>query len=65
MITGEMSITDIVKKFPKTIEVFTHYGMHCFGCIAARFENLEQGAVAHGIDVGSLLNDLNSTVAQS
>lgn len=63
MITGEMSITDIVAKFPKTIEVFARYGMHCFGCMAARYENLEQGALAHGIDVPSLLSDLNAAVA--
>lgn len=62
MITGNMSITDIVEKFPKTIEVFRSYGMHCFGCMAARFENLEQGALAHGVDVKSLLKDLNSAV---
>ncbi len=65
MITGEMSIVDIVEKFPKTIEVFSRYGMHCFGCVAARYENLEKGAVAHGIDVENLLIDLNSAVPQN
>lgn len=63
MITREMSITEIVKKFPKTIEVFFRYGMHCFGCMTAHFENLEQGAVAHGIDVDKLLIDLNNAAA--
>jgi hybrid cluster-associated redox disulfide protein len=60
MITKNMSITDIVGKYPKTAEVLLSHGMHCFGCMAARFENLEQGALAHGIDVESLLKDLNS-----
>jgi hybrid cluster-associated redox disulfide protein len=32
----------------------------CVGCAAARFENLEQGAVAHGINVDALLQDLNT-----
>jgi hypothetical protein len=27
--------------------------------MAARFENIEQGALAHGIDVDSLMKDLN------
>lgn len=62
MITGSMSITDIVEKFPKTIDVFRSYGMHCFGCMASRFENLEQGAMAHGVNVQSLLKDLNTVV---
>ncbi|KMT21250.1 DUF1858 domain-containing protein [Clostridium cylindrosporum] len=59
MITKDMNIIDIVNKFPETVEVFTKYGMGCFGCMAARFENLEQGALAHGIDVDALVADLN------
>lgn len=60
MITPDMSITDIVEKHPKTVQVLLNHGMHCFGCMAARFENLEQGALAHGIDVQNLLKDLNA-----
>lgn len=60
MITGDMSITEVVEKYPKTADVLLSYGMHCFGCLAARYENLEQGALAHGIDVPKLLQDLNS-----
>jgi hybrid cluster-associated redox disulfide protein len=63
MITKEMGIMEIVEKYPATIEVFSRYGMHCFGCMAARFENLEQGAVAHGIDVAQLVQGLNKVVA--
>ncbi|WP_407312682.1 DUF1858 domain-containing protein [Desulfosporosinus sp. SB140] len=62
MITGDMSITEIVEKYPKTADILLSYGMHCFGCMAARFENLEQGALAHGIDVQRLLKDLNASV---
>lgn len=63
MITGEMNITEIVERFPQTVEVFMIHGMHCFGCMAARFENLQQGAAAHGIDVERLLKDLNKVAA--
>lgn len=62
MITKDMSITDIVEKHPETVEVFLKHGMHCFGCMAARFENIEQGALAHGIDVDQLMKDLNEAV---
>jgi len=63
MITGEMNITEIVERFPQTVDVFLQHGMHCFGCMAARFENLQQGAAAHGIDVERLLKDLNKVAA--
>lgn len=62
MITKDMSIIDIVNQYPETAEVFFKYGMHCLGCMAARFENLEQGALAHGIDVDAILKDLNETI---
>lgn len=64
-ITKEMKIGEIVEKYPKTIEVFLRHGLMCFGCAVARFENLEQGAVAHGIDVEALLKDLNIVTAES
>ncbi len=65
MITKNMTITEIVGKYPKTAEVMMGYGMHCFGCMAARFENLEQGALAHGINVENLINDLNTVIAKN
>lgn len=64
LITKEMKIGEVVEKYPKTIEVFLRHGLMCFGCAVARFENLEQGAVAHGIDVEALLKDLNVAAAE-
>lgn len=63
MITKEMGIMEIVEKYPVTVKVFSEYGMHCLGCMAARFENLEQGALAHGIDVDQMVQDLNKAIA--
>ncbi len=59
-ITKEMSIGEIVQKYPQTVRVFLKHGLMCIGCAAARFENLEQGAMAHGIDIVPLLEDLNA-----
>ena len=64
IITREMPIGDIVQSHPDTIEVFLRHGLMCFGCAVARFESLEQGAAAHGIDVDALLADLNKAVPQ-
>ncbi|SMD02753.1 DUF1858 domain-containing protein [Sporomusa malonica] len=62
MITKEMGIGEVVEQYPKTIEVFRNYGMGCFGCAAARFENIDQGAQAHGINIEALIADLNKAV---
>lgn len=61
-ITKDMSIIDIVNKYPETVDIFQAYGMHCFGCMAARFENVEQGILAHGLDVDQLIEELNKAV---
>jgi len=61
-ITKDMDISSIVQRYPQTVRVFLSHGLMCIGCAAARFENLEQGALAHGIDVEALLKDLNAAV---
>jgi len=64
-ITKEMPIGEVVQNYPQTIEVFLKHGLMCFGCAIARFENVEQGAMAYGITVEALMKDLNAAVPQS
>jgi len=63
-IKKDMSVQDILTKYPETISVFQDHGLHCIGCFAAAFETLEQGAMAHGLDIDKLLNDLNDSVVK-
>ena len=64
-IEKSMTIGEVVEKYPQTVEVFLSHGLMCFGCAVARFENVEQGAMAHGIDVEALIKDLNAAVPQA
>ncbi|ENO12477.1 hybrid cluster protein-associated redox disulfide domain [Thermoplasmatales archaeon SCGC AB-539-C06] len=57
-----MSIESVVNKYPQTVDVFLKHGLHCIGCAVAAFENIEQGATVHGIDVKKLLDDLNKAI---
>ena len=61
-ITKKSNLMEIASKHPETMEVFVKYGLHCIGCMAAQFENLEVGAKAHGIDVDKLVKDLNKAI---
>ncbi|HOG45712.1 MAG TPA: DUF1858 domain-containing protein [Anaerolineae bacterium] len=64
-ITREMTIAQVVHDYgDKVIPVFLAHGLMCFGCAVARFENIEQGAIAHGIDVEALVKDLNAAVSE-
>jgi hybrid cluster-associated redox disulfide protein len=64
MINKNMSIDEVVRKHPETIPIFEKFGLGCVGCEAALFENIEQGAEVHGIDVETLIKRLNSVIAQ-
>jgi hybrid cluster-associated redox disulfide protein len=64
MINRKMSIEEIVRKYPETVATFERYGLGCLGCQAALFENIEQGAEVHGIDVEALVKDLNREIKQ-
>lgn len=59
-VTKEMSILDIVQKYPQSLEVFAKYGLGCIGCAAARFENLEAGAKVHGFDPDEMVAEINA-----
>jgi hybrid cluster-associated redox disulfide protein len=62
MITAEMRINEVVAKYPQTIRVFFRHGMQCIGCYICGFHNIAEGAKQYGIELESLLNDLNDVI---
>ena len=61
-INKDMTFNDVLRKYPDSVKVFKKYGMSCFGCTGADAESLEYGAAAHGVDIKSLLKDLNKAL---
>jgi hybrid cluster-associated redox disulfide protein len=61
-ITKEMTFGEVLSTYPETVKIFFMYGMHCFGCHLAVDETIEQGAMAHGVPVDQLIEDLNKEV---
>jgi len=59
LITKEMSIAEVISKYPKTIPVLMKTGMHCIGCPMAMQETLEEGLSAHGLDADDVVKELN------
>ena len=64
-ITKDMTFGEVLKKHPETVKTFFEYGMHCFGCHLSVSETIEQGALAHGVSVDQLVEDLNKTVSSA
>ena len=47
-IKKDMKIGEVTEKFTDAISVLLENGIHCIGCAAAHWENLEQGLTMHG-----------------
>ncbi len=60
-ITKEMTIGEVIKRYPKTAFVFIDYGLHCVGCPMAKPETIEEAVGFHRIDLKKFLEDLNKT----
>jgi hybrid cluster-associated redox disulfide protein len=61
-INKDMVFNEVLRKYPDSVKVLKKYGMSCFGCQGAEAESLEDGASAHGVDLDSLLKDLNQAL---
>src|SRR3989344_3847192 len=49
LITKDMTISEVIEKYPSTIETLLMTGVHCIGCHVSYFETLEQGMKGHGM----------------
>jgi len=63
-VNKNMSIAEVVMKWPETAGAFMANGLHCYGCAAARFETIEQGAMAHGVDPDKLIEAINDSIKE-
>lgn len=63
MITKEMTIEEIIQRYPQMLPVFARFGLDCAGCQISSFEALEHGAGVHHVNVEQLLQELNAILA--
>jgi len=64
-ITSDMSIGDVMEKFPATDKVFMKYfGDGCFTCPGAKTEDIAFGCTMHGVAVEDIMADLNQAISE-
>lgn len=64
-ITKDMTLGEIVMKYPEVVEIMLKYGLHCVGCHVASWETIEQGAMAHGMtekEINGMIQKLNKAI---
>jgi hybrid cluster-associated redox disulfide protein len=54
-----MTIAEILKKRPDAAQILMRHGMHCLGCSVSSSESLAAAVEVHGIDLATLLKELN------
>lgn len=66
-IKKDMTLGEVLTRYPKAAEVLAKHGFHCVGCPATFMETVEQGAKVHGITgkkLEKLLKEMNDAVSK-
>jgi hybrid cluster-associated redox disulfide protein len=61
-ITKDMTVNEVVQRFPETAQVFSRHGVACVSCSAAQEDSVEQSATIHGLDAQQLVAELNAAI---
>jgi len=67
LVTKDMVIGDVLKKYPDAAVIMLEHGLHCVGCHANVFDTIEAGCKVHGIGdetVDSLVTEINKFIAE-
>ena len=61
----DMTVDEIMRRWPSTIRVFQTNRMYCIGCPIGGFHTLPEASEAHGLDPGRLENEIAKAVYSS
>lgn len=62
-ISKDVIIGDLIMVDRGIIPILMNAGMHCIGCPSSQGETLEEACMVHGMDVNTLVTDINSYLA--
>lgn len=61
-LTADLSVSDVMERWPATIAVFQAYRMACVGCLMAPFDTLAEAAHNYRLDVDELMRALQERI---
>lgn len=61
-ITGDMTIAQVIEKYPATVKILMSLGIHCLGCPSATAETIREAAMVHGEDPDEFVEKLNAAI---
>jgi len=54
------TIKEILSAYPEAKKFFNEREMACSSCFAVNFDTLEKGALMHGLEANTLVDELNN-----
>src|SRR3989338_9804476 len=66
-ITEDMTVGDVIEKYPEAAEVFGKHGLSCICCSVNTFEAVGVGARGHGMSdeqIAAMIKEANDVIAK-
>ena len=60
VINKNSTINEILSAYPDAKKFFNEREMACSSCFAVNFDTLEKGALMHGLEANTLVDELNN-----
>jgi hybrid cluster-associated redox disulfide protein len=62
---ADLTVAEVMARWPQTIPVFFRYRMACVGCPIAPFETMAEVAAIYGLNLSRFLNELEQIIEQA
>lgn len=62
---AQLTVDQVLARWPQTIPVFLHHHMACAGCVMAPFETVAEAAAIYHLELPRFLNALYPAMALS
>jgi hybrid cluster-associated redox disulfide protein len=62
---ADLTVAEVLARWPQTISVFMGHRMACVGCAIAPFETLAEVAAIYDLELSHFLNELEQTIDQT
>jgi hybrid cluster-associated redox disulfide protein len=64
LIHPQVTVDDLLSRYPQTARYFIVQGMACIGCVISRFHTLAEIADVYQVDIEILVSDLHNTLTE-
>ncbi len=64
-LTANLTVAEVLARWPHVIPVFLSHRMACVGCVMARFDTLADVTAIYGLHLGRFLSELQQLISEA